>query len=439
MTITGSTVSRVLVAVLCGLILARSGGHPFAQDAATANVRAIYAAGLAAYEKKDYPEYLHRLEEASTLRPTHPIIAWRLAGACALNARPDAAAGVLRKLAALTLYYDVLNDKDFADVRAHPAIQDAARLLEPIRHRRIGESDTAWTIDDKTFIPEGITFDPATTAFFVSSQYKRKIVRIDSSGAVRDFATRADGLWMVFGIAVDPARRLLWAVSTAERQMEDFTPADENRTAVFAFNLDTARLVHRYDLGPHTPAHRFDDLAVLNDGRVFISDGGSGAIYTVAPGAHSLRLFVAPGTIQGPNGIAPSPDGRSIYVADYAGFIFRVDTTTAATTRLGAPSDVALYGIDGLAWDHGSLVAVQNGVNPERVLRLALTDDGTRITNATILDMGNARVAEPTLGVVVGGAFYYVANSHGGLLRKPNSVLATQPLTAPVILKLRLR
>jgi sugar lactone lactonase YvrE len=342
-------------------------------------------------------------------------------------------------LAALMLYYDVLNDKDFAGVRAHPAIQEAARLLESIRHRRIGESDTAWTIDDKTFIPEGIAFDPATNAFFVSSQYKRKIVRIESSGAVRDFATRADGLWMVFGIAVDPARRLLWAVSTAERQMEDFKPADENRTGVCAFNLDTARLVHRYDLEPQTPAHRFDDLAVLNDGRVFISDGGSGAIYLVTPGAASLRVFVAPGTIQGPNGIAPSPDGRFIYVADYAGFLFRVDTATAATMRLAAPSDVALYGIDGLAWDTGSLVGVQNGVNPERVIRLTLSEDGTRITTATILDMGNARVAEPTLGVVAGGAFYYVANSHGALLREPNRVLAAQPLTAPVILKLRLR
>lgn len=93
MTITSSTVSRVLAAVLSGLILARSAGHPFAQDVATANVRAIYAAGLAAYEKK------------------------------------DCCGGGLRKLAALTLYYDVLNDKDFAGVRAHPAIQVTLRLI----------------------------------------------------------------------------------------------------------------------------------------------------------------------------------------------------------------------------------------------------------------------------------------------------------------------
>ena len=34
--------------------------------------------------------------------------------------------------------------------------------------------------------------------------------------------------------------------------------------------------------------------------------------------------------------------------------------------------------------------------------------------------------------------YYYVANSFGGLLRKPNSVLANQPLEEPVILKLKL-
>jgi hypothetical protein len=55
-----------------------------------------------------------------------------------------------------------------------------------------------------------------------------------------------------------------------------------------------------------------------------------------------------------------------------------------------------------------------------------------------ILDMNHPRVAEPTLGVVVGDMYYYVANSFGGLLRRPNSVLADQPLAEPVILKLRI-
>jgi len=123
-------------------------------------------------------------------------------------------------------------------------------------------------------------------------------------------------------------------------------------------------------------------------------------------------------------------------VSDYAGFIFRVDTATKAVVRLAAPPDVALYGIDGLAFHKGSLIGVQNGVDPSRVVKLDLSPDSARISAARIIDMNHPRVAEPTLGVVVGDMYYYVANSFGGLLRKPNSVLANQPLEEPVILKL---
>ena len=151
-----------------------------------------------------------------------------------------------------------------------------------------------------------------------------------------------------------------------------------------------------------------------------------------------LDVFVPAGTIQGPNGLVTTPDGRWLYVSDYAGFIFRVDTATKAVIRLLAPPDVALYGIDGLALYKGSLIGVQNGVEPARVVRLDLSPDGTRVSAVHIIDMNQPRVAEPTNGVVVDGHYYYVANSFGALLRKPNSTLADQPLEEPVILKLKM-
>ena len=160
-------------------------------------------------------------------------------------------------------------------------------------------------------------------------------------------------------------------------------------------------------------------------------------VYTVAPGGNVARGLRAAGTIQGPNGLATTPDGRWLYVSDYAGFIFRVDMATKAVIRLLAPPDVALYGIDGLALHKGTLIGVQNGVEPARVVRLDLSPDGTRISAARIIDMNQPRVAEPTIGVVAGDMYYYVANSFGGLLRKPNSVLANEPLEEPVILKLK--
>jgi streptogramin lyase len=409
------------------------------QEMPVAAVRELYQAALTAYEKKDYAEYLQKIEAVAAQRPVHPTFLRRLAEAYALNGRAADAAGVLRKMSALSLYHDALGDADFNGVRGDAGVQVAARALEALRTRRVGASEIAWTIHDRMFVPEGITYDPVTRAFFVSSQYRRKIVRIDPSGTVQDFVSSGrDGLWMVFGMAVDPVRRLLWAVSAAEPAMEGFTKADENGTGVFAFDLKTGALSHRYVLPERSAAHRFDDLTVAGNSRVFASDGGSGAVYTIAPGGTSLEVFVPPGTIQGPNGLTTSPDGRSLYVSDYAGFIFRVETATKAVTRLLAPPDASLYGIDGLAWYSGSLIGVQNGVEPSRVVQLNLSPDGTRISAVHILDMNHPRVAEPTIGVVVGDSYYYVANSFGGLLRKPNSVLADQELAEPVILRIRI-
>jgi DNA-binding beta-propeller fold protein YncE len=430
-------------AVLCALIataLTTASGASFAlQEMPAAAVRELYQGALSAYQKKDYRDYLQKIEAVVAQRPAHPTFLRRLAGAYALNGRAADAAGVLRKMAALSLYFSALDDPDFAAVRGDPTVQLAARALEALRTRRIGASDVAWTIRDRMFVPEGVAYDSVTRAFFVSSQYRRKIVRIDASGSVQDFVTSGrDGLWMVFGIAVDPLRRQLWAVSTAEPAMERYSIADEHGTGVFAFDLRTGALVHRYVLAERSAAHRFDDVTIAGNGRVFASDGGSGAVYTVAPNGTALELFVPPGTIQGPNGLTTTPDGRWLYVSDYAGFIFRVDISSKSIIRLPAPTDVALYGIDGLAWHNGSLIGVQNGVDPSRVLQLHLAPDGSRISAARILDMNHPRVAEPTLGVVVGDTYYYVANSFGGFLRKPNSVLADQPLAEPVILKLKI-
>jgi DNA-binding beta-propeller fold protein YncE len=424
---------------MAALIVAASGASFALQDAPTDTVRALYAAAIEAYNKKDEAAYLKNMEAATAQRPVHPTFLRRLAGAYALNKRASDAAGVLRKMAALSLYYDALDDPDFSAVRGDGGVQIAARALEALRSRRIGASDVAWTIHDRLFVPEGIAYDPASRSFFVSSQYRRKIVRIDPSGNVQDFVTSGrDGLWMVFGIVVDPTRRLLWAVSTAEPVMERYSMVDENATGVFAFDIQTGALSHKYLLPDRSPAHRFDDITVSGNGRVFASDGGSGVVYTIAPGGKSLEVFVPAGTMQGPNGLVTSPDGRWLYVSDYAGFIFRADTATKAVIRLLAPPDVALYGIDGLAWHKGSLIGVQNGVDPARVVQLDLSPDGTRISAARIIDMNHPRAAEPTIGVVVGDMYYYVANSFGALLRKPNSVLANQPLGEPVILRLRI-
>ena len=106
----------------------------------------------------------------------------------------------------------------------------------------------------------------------------------------------------------------------------------------------------RVVVDPSEPAHYFDDLTVGPDGRVFLSDGGTGTVYGLAPGADRLTVLVAPGAIQGPNDLALAPDGTRLFFSDYAGFIVSVDVASGVASWLAASSDATLYGIDGLVW-----------------------------------------------------------------------------------------
>ena len=72
-----------------------------------------------------------------------------------------------------------------------------------------------------------------------------------------------------------------------------------------------------------------------------------------------------------------SPDG-TLYVTLSTG-IARVNIATGEPTRLPQPDTVVTGGIDGLYWHEGDLLGVQNGPNPGRVIRVALTDKGSRI------------------------------------------------------------
>ena len=67
--------------------------------------------------------------------------------------------------------------------------------------------------------------------------------------------------------------------------------------------------------------------------------------------------------------------------------------------------------IDGLYFYRGSLVAVQNGFRPERLVQFALNEGLDRADSVRILESNNPRFQFPTTGVVVGSTFYYIANS----------------------------
>ncbi|MCA1780544.1 MAG: olfactomedin domain-containing protein [Xanthomonadaceae bacterium] len=79
---------------------------------------------------------------------------------------------------------------------------------------------------------------------------------------------------------------------------------------------------------------------------------------------------------------------------------------------LRAPETLNLGGIDGLYSWQGSLVAIQNGISPNRILRLDLDESGTSVESIAPLSVALPEFETPTFGAMVDNRLVYLAASH---------------------------
>jgi sugar lactone lactonase YvrE len=190
---------------------------------------------------------------------------------------------------------------------------------------------------------------------------------------------------------------------------------------------------------PKVGKHALNDLAIAANGDVYATDSLDSGVYRLRAGAKTLEAFVPPGVFRSPQGIAFAADGRGAYVADYVDGIWLVDLATGKREAVTGPRDVPLQGVDALAIHGKDLVVSQNGIVPARIARLALDASGRRVESGEILEMNTPLVEEPTLGVVVGDDFIYVANAQWERLDNDGKLNSefTEPTIARVALPRR--
>src|SRR3954469_10392315 len=103
--------------------------------------------------------------------------------------------------------------EDFAPIWDHAefrALRDRMEAKLP----RLDYAGVAFTLEDRTLIPEGIAYDAPSRSFFVGSILQHKVMRVQEDGAVGDFVGLGGDLDAVLGLAVDSPRRVLYVVST---------------------------------------------------------------------------------------------------------------------------------------------------------------------------------------------------------------------------------
>jgi sugar lactone lactonase YvrE len=370
--------------------------------------------GATAADAKDYATYLARMEEAAALRPDFPRILVNLAAAQVAAEQPDEALKTLNRLAALGLSSPVEKSEEFATLRRRKEFQDVVKKLATNLHPK-GAGEIAFTLREVTGLIEGIAWRRKTGEFYFGDVNGRCVWTRTKEGTLRRFTPDGDDLWGVFGLAVDEANGALWAATSAVPAMRGFTPDQDGTAALAEIDLQSGairRVIPVIRGAGDQESHVLGDLTLAPDGTVFVTDSGGSVLWALAPGADVLAPAVQSPEFLSLQGIVILPSGIAI-VSDHANGLLRVDLDQRMVQRLESPPGATLIGLDGLALTaEGRILAIQNGLRPNRILRVDLDAAAEAVTSVTVLESGHIMMAAPSLGcIATDGDFFYIGNA----------------------------
>jgi hypothetical protein len=237
---------------------------------------------------------------------------------------------------------------------------------------------------------------------------------------------------------VDSARRVLWVAAAAVPQMVGFDSLLDGRSGLFRYDLGSGRLTGRFLIPSDSVGHLLGDLTVARNGDVYASDSRAPIVWRLQAGTDSLEPLIQSPLILSAQGLALTPDERTLYLADYARGILKIDLASRSTTLLPCRGGVLAIGIDGLYLVGSRLIGIQNGMEPHRVVALSVAPRGDSLVGLDVLERRHPAHAEPTLGVVVGRDFYYIANSQWERFGETGTAERPDELASPTVLRLRL-
>jgi hypothetical protein len=419
-------IAVAVAAILPSALLAQSTRAPAAIDQFArlqGELRRAHASG-------DSAAYLAASQSMDSFLNGSPRGALQLMSAETFAGKPDEALHRFAQFVAMgQADEEVLKAKTFEPLRGLPGYQSIyADMAANTVSKSVAEE--AFRLPSEARIPEDIDYDPESKYFYVSTVHGKQILQLDMAGHTRLFAAAPDQ-WPMMALKVDSRRRLLWATEVALDGFAAVAKQDWGRSAVLQYDLHSGQLLHRIE-GP--PKASLGDMTLAANGDPIVSDGEQGGIYRVS-GADPRIQRIDAGDFVSPQTAAALPDGTHLLVPDYVRGLGLLDLKTKHVDWIPMEGKHALSGIDGLYALGNTLIATQNGTSPERVVRFAMAVPETRVLSESIIERATPTLGDPTHGVVVGGYFYYIANSGWNVLDEHGNLLEGKSLPISSVMR----
>jgi hypothetical protein len=409
--------------LLAGLALLGSAPAPAESD--FARFQRLNAEASAAMKSHDYATAETRLGEMERIYPCQPQVLAAEAQAELKRGDQAAASATLARYAG----YGLTLSPELAQKLA-PALGDAKLRATLQRNAAVvGAPEPVFRTPSEPILVEKIIFAPNGDTI-LGAIHRAGLYRV--AGGKLEAFSEPGAVAGVVGLEADPKRGDLWVASSALPQVANPTHAG---SALVRLDLATGKRKAIYPL-PRGGQQSWGDLTVGPDGTVYAGDALLGDIWRLKPGAQKLELFLEAGRLSSPQGMAMTPDGRRLLVADYTTGMHVIDIATGADHLLPGPRDLCLVGTDGLARDGDELYAVQNGISPQRIVAVRMNRAWTAVTSWRVLAANNAMLSEPTSAAVRGHDLYFVARSQWSDFSDAGPV-KTGKVDAAVIARLR--
>ncbi len=368
-----------------------------------------------AYHAEDHEAWVEATTQLHRLRPYNQDFMTHLVKGHALTGDLNAAFDMMLKMQQQGLAADWDSVDEVESMRG-TRLYDHLRDLMNEAGEPFGDVERWSTMGEDVVMPEALARDAEGERMFLGTVRDGHIlVSNDDGESWEHFASPEthEQLQGVFDLVIDAENGYLWVATGHVPQFQGEPREDGVRSSLLRFDLESGELDTEFPLSSGSGRNLLGSLAVAADGTVYAADTMAPMIYRLDDEEVGLQPYFGHRNFTSLRGLALGADDRLLYIADYELGVFVIDATGGEQAwKLAVPETLNQGGIDGLFYWEGHLVAIQNGIAPQRVVRLKLGPDGLGVVAVAPVAAARPEFDTPTFGVMDDQDLYFLAGSH---------------------------